>query len=258
MHWLHLLPDYLVFPVVIAPLVAAVAAAPYARHFLLPRQSRPPGHSELMDAFFAVASSVALVLAFTLVSAESTLHTIEQQIDREAATLNDLDRTFARYGDPRLTVLRPLAMRYGDSIVSDEWPLMAKGGRSTEADAIYDTMSDGLRRIEPESHRQQLMYSEALQQIDALSDFRDERIDAGLVTLPPIYWFATLFLLGLMVVIASLNEPTPERIGTFAVVATAIGLLVALVVVLDAPFQGDGSISPEPFQRAVEQMAARH
>lgn len=258
MAWLHLLPDYLVIPAVVVPLAAAVAAAPHIRHRLAPRKSPPPLNSELMDAFIALASSAAVLLTFSLVQAEAVVRQVEDQVSKEAAALNDLDRTFTRYGDARLTSLRQPLKAYGEAIVHGEWPLLHESGHSTDADALYAEISKGLRAIEPETHREQLMFAEALRQIDDLADLREERIDASRVTLPAIYWFTTLTMIGLMIVIAARNDPTRERTWIMATIATAIGLLTALVVIFDAPFQGSGSIATEPFLQALEQMAARH
>lgn len=257
MAWLHLLPDFLVFPVVVLPFAAAVAAAPHLRHRFFPRTTPPPLNSEYMDAFIALASSAAVLLTFSLVQAESVLRHVEDQVAKEAATLNDLDRTLTRYGDAKITALRPLLMSYGNLLVTGEWPLLADGHRSHEADTAYAQVSKHLRQIEPESHRQQIMFAEALKQIDDLSDLRDERIDAAQVTLPGIYWFTTLMMLGLMVVVAARNEPNRDRAWITTTVAVAIGLLASLVIIFDAPFQGSGSISAHPFAEAMDQMRER-
>ncbi len=258
MAWLHLLPDYVVFPVVAAPLAGAVAAAPYIRRRLWPRTALGSQGSEMMDGFFALASAVAILLTLSLVEAERVYHHVEEQVGKEAATLNDLDRTITRYGDPGIAVLRPHLVTYGESIAGEEWALMHHGGRSAAADEAYTEVSKTLRAVEPTSHRQQIMFTEALRQIDDLSDLRDERVDAAKVTLPPIYWYTTLTMLLLMVLIAAMIEPTRHRTWITAIIASAIGHLMALAVIFDAPFQGDGSISPEPFRHALEQMAARH
>lgn len=257
MSWLHTLPDYLVFPIVVVPLAAAVAAAPYLRHALLPRRRPPPFNSEMMDGFIALASSAAVLLTFSLVQAEGTFRHVEEQVAKEAAAMNDLDRTLTRYGDPRFAALRVPLRMYGEAIAGEEWELLHHGGQSKAADAHYLELSKSLRGIEPETHRQQLMYAEALRQLDDLSDLREERIEAAEVTLPAIYWFTALSVILLMILISAGIEPTPERTLITVIIASAIGVLAALVIVFDAPFQGGGSISADPFRHALAQMAER-
>ena len=53
-----------------------------------------------------------------------------------------------------------------------------------------------------------------------------------------------------------MNTPTRDRAFITAAIATAIGLLTALVVIFDAPFQG-GTITPAPIEHALRQMSAR-
>lgn len=258
MAWLHYLPDILVFPIIILPFAGAIAIAPHLRHRFLPRNSPPPLNSEYMDAFIALASSAAVLLTFSLVQAESVLRHAEDQVAKEAATLNDLDRTLTRYGDPKITAMRPLLTNYGRLIIEDEWPHLGHGQRSPDADAAYVQISKELRQVEPETHRQQIMFAEALKQIDELSDLHDERIDAAEVTLPGIYWFTTLVMLALMVVIAARNEPNRDRTWITTTVAVAIGLLASLVIIFDAPFQGSGAVSAQPFREALERMQTRN
>ncbi len=197
------------------------------------------------------------MLTLSLVNVEGKFNHLEDQVAHEAAALNDFDRTLTRYGDDRLTALRPLLMRYARAIAGPEWLLLHEGKRSLDIDTIYAEISKALRQIEPESQRQQLAYAEALHQFDDLSDLRDERIDAAIITLPLIYWFTTLAMISLMVVLAAINRPTIERTMITVVIAAVIGLLLALVFVFDAPFQGSGAIAPTPFEFVMEQMAAR-
>ncbi len=257
MAWLHALPDYLVFPIIVVPLVVAVAGAPFLRRALFPRRAKYPANSELMDAFIALASSSAIVLTLSLVNAESALRHIEERVAHEASLVNDLDRTFTRYGDARLTALRPKVAQYAMVIASDEWQSLHRGERNRDADHLYSAISKALREIDPDTHRHQLMYAEALRQIDELSDLRDERIEAANFTLPLIYWFTTLTMISLMIVISAMNRPTVERAVITATIAAAIGLLTSLVIIFDAPFQGSGAIPAKPFFDVIEEMRER-
>lgn len=254
---LHALPDLLVFPIVAIPFLLAVVCAPYIRRGVWPGWSAKTDGSEVMDAFIALASATAVVLTLSLVNVEGALRQVEERAAHEAAVLDDLDRSLVRYGDPRAPAVRMQLKRYGEAIVAMEWPLLHEGQRSTGADAIYGDIGKGLAQIEPDSHRQQLVYAEALRQFDELSDLRDQRVEAANEQLPAIYWLATLGMASLMILIAALNRPTIERSIMTGAIAGAIGLLVALVVIFDAPFEGSGSVTPAPFERVLQLIAAR-
>lgn len=72
----------------------------------------------------------SLVLAFTLVEAESNFRTADLLVATEASQINRLDRLLSRYGDDSAADLRLHLLAYTKAIVDDEWPAMLRGERS--------------------------------------------------------------------------------------------------------------------------------
>ena len=258
--WLYNLPNTgiaLLFGSIGAGLFAGV---PFLREKLL-RIQGPRDHSEAArNALSVVTGFTALVLAFSLVQAQNNLRNLDTQVGTEAHNLAQMDRLLIRYGEPGNGVIRGSLRDYADSIVRDEWPQLRKGRLSERTSALFRPISRGILAIEPGPGRQSLIYTEMLKKVDELAADREARlVAASRIKLPPIFWETIIFLLLILLVLASFSE------GTFAFGrAVALGgqgfgvaLLVALVFIFDRPFKGQTSVSPEPIVKIIAEMQAR-
>jgi hypothetical protein len=257
MDFLNKLPDLAVFAAVTLPFMIGVVAASYLGGRF--RRKRPPEASsfEIMDAFIAVASAAAVVLAFTLVQVDSTLKQTDDIAVKEAGAVNALDRALFRMKVPQLEATRQPLMIYAQTIVKEEWPLLADGDRSEKVDGLYRTISGALRAWEPSTPREQALFNEALRAIDQMGEYREARISASASGLSALFWRAIAAIFCLLVLIAFNADPTPRRISSMVAIAGTLGILLALVVILDSPFVGDATLEPEALQRVMDTMLTR-
>lgn len=258
--WLYNLPNSviaLLFGFIGAGLFAGV---PFLREKLL-HIKVPPDHCEAArNALTVVIGFTGLVLAFSLVQAQINLRNLETRVGTEAHDLAQMDRFLVRYGDPGNGVLRASLRDYANSIVKDEWRELRKGKLSQRTSALFRPLSRGIFAIDPTPGRQSLIYTEMLKKVDELAADREARlVAASKLKLPSIFWETIVFLLLILLVLASFSE------GTFAFGrAVALGgqgfgvaLLVALVFIFDQPFKGQTSVSSEPIVKVIAEMQAR-
>jgi hypothetical protein len=118
-------------------------------------------------------------------------------------------------------------------------------------------MSRGIRLVEPATPRQLAMFDPMLKTLDELADLRDARITTAGLALPAIFWEAVLTLAGLMVVLAGFVDPEASARLTIGMSGVAIALLIALVIIIDSPFDGEHRVSPAPIQKAIAIGAER-
>jgi len=228
-HWLHQFSDLLILLMVVGALTAANMLAPHIGRRLF-------GFSEdrdnaAFDAFNAVISIVGIVLAFSLVEANTNLRDIDGRVAKEAAALQATDRVLLRFGKPEFVALRPLLATYGESIVKDEWPKLSIGQRNQGTDDAYTALSIAARKLGPDDIRQQSMYNELLKQLDDLADLREEIIsssDSNQFGLPKFYWFTIEAFLCVCFVLAMLMKNSLGRTVGIGAASAAIGLAAGL------------------------------
>lgn len=248
---MHQLPDLAILAITVAVLTALAMAAPhFGRHVL-----RLPANKErdeaAFDAYKAVMSMVGVVLAFSLVEANGILHNVEAVVGREAATLETTDRVLLRIGKPEWAALRPGLANYAETLIKDEWPRLAAGQRSDAADDAFTAVSKAARAIAPDDARQQAMYNELLRGLDDLSDLREEVLSASAAGLPNFFWITISGLLLIALALAFLTESSLTRTVGVGAPTAAIALLLAFVIIIDLPFEGETSVTPDAIQKAL-------
>jgi hypothetical protein len=260
LHWLHKLNDPEILTLVLATVTLAMIAAPQLGRKLLRFPERKERDEAAFSAFNAVVSMLGVVLAFSLVQANSTLRTLEGKVVKQAAAFEALDRALLRIGKPGAAELRPSLAAYGQSVVTDEWPKLSAGERNAKTDDLFNALSKGIHGLISEIDRQQTMYVELVKLLDDLADFREELLsDADPETsgLPVFFWTTILGLIGVAFCLATLTVPTLGRTVAVGAAGAAIALLLAFVVIVDMPFEGDTSVSPRPLQKALVLNAKR-
>lgn len=255
--FLHQLPDVAILALVVGVLTFLAAFAPVVTRLVL----RGPRDTDLEDAAFegykAVVGMVGVVLAFSLVQVNGNLQTIETLVGKEGTAIAAVDRILVRSGEPDLMAQRTALTNFGTAVVQREWPLLASGDRSPDADAAYTILSRGVRANAPSDIRQQSIFAELLKQMDDLSELREEVIAASDIALPDFFWITTGGLLLVSLILAALTAPSlKQRVGV-AAAAAAVSLLLTFVIIVDRPFEGQTSVSPKPIQKALDRNSRR-
>jgi hypothetical protein len=254
---LHSLSDLQILMVTVSFTTAIAVAAPYiGRHVFRVPENRARDEAAF-DAFKAIMSMIGVVLAFSLVQANANLHSIEETVGKEAAAFISTDRVLLRIGKPELTSLRPLLAAYGQKLIQYEWPELLTGDRSDEATDAYNELSKRARAVSPDETRQQAMYTELLKILDDLSDLREAIVSDSTLHLPEFFWITTVCLLVLALALAALTAPTLNRTVGVGAAAAAVGLLLAFVIIVDLPFEGETSVTPRAIEKALATNAKR-
>lgn len=255
--FLHGLPEWGVY-LLIVPVVTGVAAAmPVVGRRLFGIAENDDRSRGALEAYKAIVSSMAFLLAFFLVQAQDTLRSLERVVSQEAAALTTIDRSLLRYDSPDLTDLRSSLHDLVRRIVAEEWPALVHGERSPRAEALVDTLSRRIRTTEPTSSRQQSLLTELVAKLDEFTDRREDLITGATNTLPLLFWNTLAALLLVLAALAAFVTPNRERTLTIAGITVAVSLVLCLVIIADAPFAGGSTISPAPLERALTLMQAR-
>ena len=259
MAWLYRLPNTciaLLFGVIGAALFVGVL---FLRLKLLRIQVQADHAKAAHDALTVVIGFVGLILAFSLVQEQNNVRNLETQIGTEANNLAQLDRLLVRFGGPGDDPLRISLREYANSIAKDEWRELRKGRASGRTTRLFRELSEDISAIDPAPGRQSLIYTEMLKKVDELAAARESRLVAAAnIRLAPIFWEAIVFLLLILLVLASFSEITfsPGAAMALGCQGFAVTLLVALVFIFDRPFKR-GTLSRQPIITAIAEMQNR-
>ena len=254
---LHRLPELGVYLSLVLPVTSAMIIAPLIGRRLFRLADNDDRSRGALEAFKAIVASLAFLLAFTLTQAQSTLSATDSIVSHASSALNTIDRSLLRYDTEDFSQLRTSLHEMTGLIVSEEWPALEYVQRSPRVEALIDLLSRRIRSAEAKTMRQQTLLNELVGKLDEFTDRRDELIHQAEARLPAFFWHTIMAITVILMVLAFFVTPNRERLLIIAGITAAVMMLMALVVIVDAPFAGGSKISTAPIERVHALMKAR-
>lgn len=204
-------------------------------------------------------SGAYVVLGFVLVLAMTTLSDMDSKISQEATAIRSLERLLTLEGSPQSTGARKQLMNYVDSVLNDEWPTLKNGQANPKtADAMREFFTS-LDSINPKSAKDVMIYSKILDKADEVAQLRNARLFSVQNNLPSTFYHVSLLsLLGVLIISAlRLVEATTMRVLALTTQIAILTVMFSAVVIIDLPYLGDTTISPETITAVYESMKTR-
>ena len=252
--WIYHLSDDQITIVVIAAVICSNVVAALVARFAFRVRLHPPHVGPFLDAYRMVVTLTALVLAFSLVQAQTNLRETQANLQREAGAVNAIWNALEPLDSSDATELRDRLRVYVHRIIDHEWPLLARGDYDRHADAILSDMLHKARRAAQATPADGQTYSSVIQDLDTLYDTSNARRSSASLRLAPSFWHA-IFLLVLVSVLMAAGLPcTPAYMFSTALMSTALAVLIALTIIVDVPFQGESAVRPTELLKALHHM----
>jgi len=255
--WLYSLPEILILVAGALVMAGAILALPSLVHRLPYLRTSNENNDFVLRMQATLFTMTSLVLAFTLVEAESNFRKVDSLLATEASQINRLDRLLNRYGEEQVTGLRRSLMAYAKAIVDDEWPAMLRGEASGKVRLAFASLSRGIFEIEPRSARETTIYAEILSSFDSIAEWRDARLKAVTIALPERYWQVILFAVLMLLFITSTMGRSAFRAYVLSAQMAVMGVFIGFVFIMDQPFKGQTAVDADQLRKAIVLMENR-
>lgn len=237
--------------------VLAIAIAFLSRHVFFPADSEALAvHGKLAEIVHSSLLAFAVfVLALVLSDARANMSKADDAVMREASALERLDWELEQIGTLDATDVRKQLRTYASSVVKFDWPELGKAtpALSKEATRALATLVVSVRALAATKPDM----AQALTALtDKLHDFRQERLAGATRAVPPIFWWLIgAFLIGAMV-LNGRHKLDLASVSLIALHMSAIGLVIAFILIMDEPFRGDATVLPHPIANMFSALAA--
>ncbi len=231
-------------------LIALIVAVAARRTLFAPGRTKLEEHAKLYELVHgSLLAFTVFTLALVLTDVRSNLGRTVNSTLREASFITRLDAELEAVGGPQATAARIDLRDYVEAVAGPDWRALSRPGPrlSEQADTALRSLRASVRavaRSSPETASASLL--------NQLEDLRLGRLESATKSVPDVFWWIIFaFLIGAMVMNGrhSIDAASGTLVGQHM---AAIGLVLALILVMDQPFRGETSVSPRPIARALE------
>lgn len=195
------------------------------------------------------------VLAMVLNDVRGNLGRADDAALREASTMTRLDLELKIAKVPEAIAAREALRTYANAVVVYDWPALGtyKPSLSAQSETALLDLIEAVDQVALAAPRSA---SALKSQLDKLQDLRQGRLESATKSVAHVFWWTVAaFLLGAMI----MNGRHPldlASVGLITLHIGSIGLVIALILVMDEPFRGQTSIAPDPIAKAFESSIA--
>lgn len=145
---------------------------------------------------------------------------------------------------------------YAQAVVTDEWPLLARGQESDTAWAIHDQLWQDMHQLSGQPGIDQAVYLHLLGEMQDVDEKRRLRLASSEERIPGLMW---VILIGggieaVLFTYAFGTKRVGVQIGMTAALVLLIGLVLLLIAELDTPFSGDLKLEPAGYRSILQMM----
>lgn len=236
----------------------------YVSFFLLrkfwPSLIVPEDDADFMSALHAALFTITfLTLGYCLVNASDTVDRYQQNVTAEANEIKSLDLLLAMYDNNQTAVLRVDLRNYANSIVNDEWPMLAFRKGSDITLEFQRKLRMDLSQLNPVTLKDQAIYSEILRTMANIIQDRSTRIANSDARLPAQFILANNvgFICVLLISALMLTRFSWVRFLALNIQIVAVSFIFASSIALDNPFNGSERIMPESIELVSQTLNKR-
>jgi hypothetical protein len=237
--------------IVLALCLFAMGGLTFVRRCVLPHWRVRSEDAEFTGAMVqAVLVFYGLALALIAVSVWQTYSDVSKIVSQEATALAALYRDVSGYPEPARAQLQEELRNYTIYTIRQAWPLQRQGRVPFKGVEHMNRFQASLVTYEPATEGQKLLHAETLHAYNHMMLSRRMRLDAVDTGLPPVLWVVVAAGAVISLTVSFFFKVEDIRLHAMLVLllATFIGLVIFMTLVLDRPFRGDLGISARPYQ----------
>jgi hypothetical protein len=209
---------------------------------------RRQNHNDIAGFIFATLGVIyAVILAFTVVVTWGDFDKATEITNKEANCIATLYQNTSAFPAQLNGQIKSELTLYVNAIVSDEWPKMAKGGRSSQVDEIQEKLVRLYSAFQPKTEIQKIFLTESVKKMNEASEMRRIRIVYASTGIHPTLY--AILIIGSFITIAFTmlfgTENHIEQLIMTASLAAMIAFALFTIIALDYPFSGTFSVEPD-------------
>ena len=206
--------------------------------------------------FATIGVLYAVLLAFAVIIVWEKFSEAERAVAQEAGAAATLYRLADGIGSNPGAAFRNGLTGYLRTAIAEDWPAMERGRASQAVTRALDAAYAALLTFTPSDSRGTALLTEALNQLDRMTQARRVRLVLAPGVVPGVLWFV-LFIGAILTIGFTLFFGT-ENLRIQAMMTGILSFLIfsglLVITVIDHPFAGPVRIQPEALSAVLEEF----
>lgn len=230
----------------------SIFALIFFRYFL-PKQQTDQDNAVVGNVSNLISLIYGVLAGLTALYLINNISYAADAVQREANAVVDMYRAASWLKQPMQNRVKDHLKQYINTVITVEWPLMRQGKMiDNQADFTIEEVDDALKEYNANNQSETLLVRDMQQEIKALYDARQQRIQLSSASLNSEIWI--VIILGTILMVA-INYFYSINVYMHAICIIAVALMASsmsfLLLVLDRPFQGEFVIEPVAFKSVI-------
>lgn len=255
--WIYDLPLFLSFLLVAGSFtVFAIGGIFILKPFVSKWWEGHDNNDQIAFYLSAVGVFYGITLGLLAAGVWENFEDAEEKVLTESSAINALYRDVSAFPSPQKEIMQKQLANYMDYIIHVAWPMHQKGITKTNGTELLSDFHEVLYTFEPKTPREEIVMGEALRQFNRISELRRLRLSSVTQGMPGIIWVMIFIGAGITLSICWLFNIPNLRLHVIlnGLIGVAVGTLIYLIVMLDYPFRGVLSISPDAYQDVLDHL----
>jgi Protein of unknown function (DUF4239) len=190
-----------------------------------------------------------LLLGLLTVAAYQNRERTQISVLTEASAIGSTYATVASYPEPYRSDLRELLRDYVQFTIHRDWPAQREGVVLQGGTNRVNAFGQWLARFEPETNAQSILHSAAVSSFESLKTARQMRLNGVTTRIPSVLWYAVIMGAAVNILLLLMIRARPVAHFVLASIsAFFLGVIIFVILALDAPLRGPEGLSAEPYE----------
>ncbi len=227
----------------------ALAFGPYilARKFFH-RHTTEHTYDLAGSVLFRIGALHALILALMFAHVTASFLDLRDAVTDEAAATADVYEDLEHYDAEITDIIRRDLALYADTVINNEWPLLADGQLSNDAWDQWRKVFNAILDLEPENQRQKDLRVFMLKDMENIARLRQRRHIGSKGSVPPMFWVVAVAGFVLICLPYFVFEPSPTNMMLLGIFAAYNGLVLYVIYATGSPFDSPVVVEPTAFK----------
>lgn len=249
-------PDLLIMvlcAIAIGGLGVLIAHAAYSIWWKRHASDRDPSRDAGDGVHNSILALIAFLMALITTSELSSFANADKQITLEGVAIKRLDRDLANLGEMG-TEARTILRSYVGHVAGDEWHRLSRRPQSLSPAAEQDLarLWGEVRRLQPIVRTDNpSIAGDIADYTHKIEDARISRLSASVNGIPDVVWVMMGLFFVSACVLAGRHKMSRYARQVVFIQMSALGIILALDIIIDNPFGGDTSLTPDRLVAAV-------